>query len=311
MERRTVLRAALVATSFLTFGSMALADDGKIVIGLSQSTMNHPWRVAMVEGNVAYAKEHYPDVQVIVTDGQNQSAKQVSDVETLIASGVDVLLISPLTSDALTPVVMDAMEAGIKVVTMDRKVNVPVTAHIGAENKPIGEQAGKYLDEVLGGKGNVIEIQGTAGASATVDRHEGFAEAIEGTGLTVVATQNADYLRENALKFMEDQLQRFGPGEIQAVYAHNDEMALGAIQALEAAGRLDEVKVIGIDGQESAFEAIKAGKLAASFTYPFVAPEGIQAAYAIAKGEAVESEIILPGKVIDASNIDEMLGRGF
>lgn len=312
MQRRSMLKAALVATTFLaTAGTAALAQDDKIVVGLSQGTMNHPWRVAMVEGNVAYAAANYPDVEVIVTDGQNDSSKQVADVETLIARGIDVLLISPQTSDALTPVVMDALDAGIKVVTMDRKVNVPVTAHVGAENKPIGMQAGKYLIDLLGNTGNVIEIQGTAGASATVDRHDGFVEALEGSGLTIVATQNADYLRENALKFMEDQLQRFGPGEIQAVYAHNDEMALGAIQALEAAGRLDEVKVLGIDGQETAFEAIKAGKMTASFTYPFVAPEGIQTAYAVAKGEPVEAEIILPGKVVDASNIDEMLGTGF
>ena len=109
---------------------------------------------------------------------------------------------------------------------------------------------------------------------------------------------------------MEDQLQRFGPGEIQAVYAHNDEMALGAIQALEAAGRLDEVVVVGVDGEEVAFEAIKAGKLAATFVYPFVAPEGIQIAYKVAKGEPVDPEVILPGKQVDASNIDEMLGTG-
>ncbi|WP_265518248.1 substrate-binding domain-containing protein [Nitratireductor luteus] len=288
----------------------ALSQDN-IVIGFSQGTMNHPWRVAMVEGNQTYANENLPDVELIVTDGQNDSAKQVTDVESLIARGIDVLMISPLTSDALTPVVQDALDAGIKVVTLDRKVNVPVTVHVGALNKPIGEQAGKFLVEKLGGEGAIIEIQGTAGASATVDRHDGFMEGIEGSGLKVVASQHADYLREQALKFMEDQLQRFGPGEIQAVYAHNDEMALGAVQALEAAGRLEEVMVVGVDGQETAFEAIKAGKMAATFTYPYVAPEGIEIAYKVAQGEPVEEEVILPGKQVDADNIDEMLGTGF
>ena len=298
------------AVALTAMSGIAMAQD-KIVIGFSQGTLNHPWRVAMVEGNKAFAAENLKDVELVVTDGQNDSGKQVTDVESLIARGVNVLMISPLTSDALTPVVQDALDAGIKVVTMDRKVNVPVTVHVGALNKPIGVQAGKFLAELLGGEGKVIEIQGTAGASATVDRNEGFAEGIEGSGLEIIATQNADYLRENALKFMEDQLQRFGPGEIQAVYAHNDEMALGAIQALEAAGRIDEVKVVGVDGQETAFEAIKAGKLAATFTYPFVAPEGIQIAYQVAKGEAVDAEIVLPGKQVDANNIDEMLGKGF
>lgn len=302
------LLGAIVLT--LGLGSAAMAED-KIVIGFSQGTMNHPWRVAMVEANQRFAEENYPNVELIVTDGQNNSAKQVSDVETLLARGVDVLMISPLTSDALTPAVMDAMATGVKVVTLDRKVNVPVTVHVGALNRPIGVQAGQFLVNTLGGIGNVIEIQGTAGASATVDRHDGFEEALAGSGLTIIASQHADYLRENALKFMEDQLQRFGPGEIQAVYAHNDEMALGAIQALEAAGRLDEVKVVGIDGQETAFEAIKASKLAATFTYPYVAPEGIQIAYQVATGESVDTEVILPGKQVDSSNIDEMLGSGF
>jgi ribose transport system substrate-binding protein len=310
MKRRDIIKATLLVGTALMFGAPATAAD-KIKIGLSQGTMNHPWRVAMVQGNKAYADANLPDVQLIVTDGQNDSAKQVSDVESLIAQGINVLLISPLTEDALTPAVMDAMAAGIKVVTMDRKVNTPVTVHVGAENKPIGVAAGKLLVEKLGNKGNVIELQGTGGASATVDRHNGFEEAIKGSGLKVVASQNCDYLRENALKFMEDQLQRFGPGQIQAVYAHNDEMALGAIQALEAAGRLNEVKVIGIDGQNTAFEAVKAGKLTATFVYPFVAPEGIQVAYKVAKGEKVDKEIILPGKQVDSSSIDQMLGKGF
>merc|ERR1711969_225936 len=217
-------------------------------------------------------------------------------------------MISPLTSDALTPVVMDALDAGIPVVRAS-EVNVPVTVHVGAENRPIGQSAGEFIAEQIGGTGAVIEIQGTAGASATIDRHDGFMDAIEGTDIEVVASQHADYLRENALRFMEDQLQRFGPGEIQAVYAHNDEMALGAVQALEAAGRLDEVVVVGIDGQNSAFEAIAEGRLDASFVYPFVAPEGVQIAYQIATGESVPSEVVLEGMRVDASNIDEMLGH--
>jgi ribose transport system substrate-binding protein len=310
VKKRDFLKTALMASAAVLFAGHVMAQD-KIKIGFSQGTMNHPWRVAMVEGNKAYAAANYPDVELIVTDGQNDSAKQVTDVESLLAQGIKVLMISPLTADALTPVVADAMAAGVKVVTLDRKVNTDVSVHIGAENKPIGEAAAKFIAQKLGNKGKIIELQGTGGASATVDRHDGFVDGIKGTELEIVASQNCDYLRENAVKFMEDQLQRFGPGEIQAVYAHNDEMALGAIQALEAVGRLNEVAVVGIDGQNNAYEAIKEGKLAATFTYPFVAPEGIEVAYKLAKGEAVEPLIVLPGKQVDASNIDEMLGKGF
>jgi len=307
--RSTALAATLVAGCMLTGAAFA---DEKIKIGFSQGTMNHPWRVAMVEGNKKYAAEHYPDVDLIVTDGNNDASKQVADVENLIAQGIKVLMISPLTEQALTPVVKEAMDAGIKVVTLDRKVNTPVTVHVGGENLPLGVGAGEFLAKKLNGKGAIIELQGTAGASATIDRNKGFAEAIaKYPDMKVVASQNCDYTRDKAVKFMEDMVQRFGPGQIQAVYAHNDEMALGAIQVLETAGRLNEVAVVGIDGQETAFEAVKQGKLAATFVYPFVAPEGIETAYKVAKGEQVPPTITLPTVSVTADNIAQMIGKGF
>ncbi|RAZ77985.1 substrate-binding domain-containing protein [Mesorhizobium atlanticum] len=313
-NRRHFLRTTALAATLLAGGMLsgaAFAEE-KIKIGFSQGTMNHPWRVAMVEGNKKYAAEHYPDVDLIITDGNNDASKQVADVENLIAQGIKVLMISPLTEQALTPVVKEAMDAGIKVVTLDRKVNTPVTVHVGGENLPLGVGAGEFLAKKLNGKGNIIELQGTAGASATIDRNKGFAEAIaKFPDMKVVASQNCDYTRDKAVKFMEDMVQRFGPGQIQAVYAHNDEMALGAIQVLEAAGRLNEVSVVGIDGQETAFEAVKQGKLAATFVYPFVAPEGIETAYKVAKGEQVPPTITLPTVSVTADNIAQMIGKGF
>jgi ribose transport system substrate-binding protein len=304
---------ALLGTLIALANSLpsATAAD-KLVIGFSQGTMNHPWRVAMVDGNKKYAAEHYPDVDLVVTDGQNQATKQVSDVESLISRGIKVLVISPLQAQALTPIVKQAMEANIPVVTLDRAVNTKVTCQVGAQNKPIGVEAGQFIAQKLNGKGNVIEVQGTAGASATIDRHDGFREALKDSpGIKVVADQFCDYLREPAVKFVEDMLQRFGPGQLQAIYAHNDEMALGAIKAVEAAGRSKEIVIIGIDGQNSAFQAVKDGKLAATFIYPFCAPEGIEYAYKIAKGEPVPSVVELTSTQVDPSNIDQYLGKGF
>ncbi|RQV59911.1 ribose ABC transporter substrate-binding protein [Burkholderia cenocepacia] len=300
-----------IAVCCLVASSVGAQAADKTLIGFSQATMNHPWRIAMVNVNKQYAAQNYPDVEVLVTDGQNSANKQVSDVEGLIARHVKVLMISPLQAQALTPVVREAMSDGIKVVTIDREVNTPVTVHIGAENRPIGLAAGKFLAQALHGTGNVIEIQGTAGASPTLDRHNGFADGIKGTQIKVVATQYCDYLREPALKFMEDQLQRFGPGTIQAVYAHNDEMALAAVQALQAAGRLKEVKVIGIDGQNTAFQAVKDGTMAATFIYPFAAPDAIEYAHKVALGEKVPAKVVMPGQQVDATNVDKYLGKGF
>jgi ribose transport system substrate-binding protein len=284
----------------------------KIVIGFSQATMNSAWRVAMLEGNKKYAAEHYPDVELVITDGQNQASQQISDVESLIKQGIKVLIISPVQAEPLTPIVQQVMQANIPVVTLDREVNTKVTCRIGAENRPIGVEAGKFIIKKLNGTGNVVEIEGTVGASATIGRHDGFRDAIRvAPGIRVVADQFCDYLRDPAIKFVEETLKRFGPGQIQAIYAHNDQMALGAIEAVEAAGRLKEIAIVGIDGENSAFQAIKDGKLAATFTYPFCAPQGIQYAYNLSIGEQVPDQIILKSTRVDATNVDQYLGKGF
>ena len=286
------------------------AAEKKYVIGYSQSRLNHPYRVAMVNGNQEYVEQNMPDVEFIVTDGQNDSNKQTSDVEALVARGVDVLLISPIASDALTPIVKEVMEKGVPVVTVDRKVNTPVTMHIGGDNYIIGAQAGKYIAEKLGGKGNIVEIQGTAGASVTVDRHQGFIDALKDyPDIKVIAEQHADFDRAAGLKFMEDVIQRFGAGEIDAVYAHNDSMGLGAMQALEEAGITGKI-LVSIDGENQTIDAIKEGRFTAVFIYPTAAPEAVQYAYKIAQGEAVPPEVTLPSQLVDATNVDEWIGKG-
>lgn len=286
--------------------------DGKPVIGFSQCTMNHPWRVAMVNGNVDWAKENWPEATVIATDGEDKAAKQTSDVDDLLAREVDILIISPVQADPMVPAVKKAMAAGVPVVVLDRNVNTPKSVFMGSSNLQIGETAGKFVCDKLGGKGKVIEIQGTAGAGPTIDRKAGFETGIASCpGVTIEASQTADYLREPAIKFMEDMLQKYGPGQIQAVYAHNDEMGLGAIKAIKAAGRLSEMIVLSIDGQNEAIDAIKAGDLAATFVYDYCAPEGMIAAKAIYEGQPVETNMTLETAQIDATNVDEWIGKGF
>lgn len=314
LTRRRALTLMAGTAAIPIAGKVAItgaAADGKIRIGFSQCTLNHPWRVAQTNVNKAYADTNLKDVELVITDGNNDSGKQVSDIENLIAQGPKVLIVSPLTADALTPIVRQAMEAGIPVVTLDRKVNTKVTCHIGALNLPIGAAAAALLAKKLGSKGAIIELQGTAGASATTDRNKGFVEELAKTpDLKIVATQNCDYTRDKAVKFMEDMVQRFGEGQIQAVYAHNDEMALGAIQVLEGAGRLKDVLVVGIDGQNNAIEAVAAGKLTATFVYPFCAPEGVEYAYRIAKGEKVPEVVLLESLAVTSENAKDMIGKG-
>jgi ribose transport system substrate-binding protein len=320
MKKRVVvslLAFLLIAAqpTVLFMGGCQQKDKGKkekFLVGLSQATMNHPLRIAMVEGNVNYAKEHYPDMEIVWTDGNNTSSKQVRDVEDLIARGIDLLIIAPITAEGLTDICATAMEKGIPVVTLDRNVNTPVTCFIGAENYPMGELAAKWLINKTAGQANVIEIQGTAGASATIERNRGFRDGIKSAfGIKVIAETYADYLREPAMTYMEDMLQRFGPGEINVVYCHNDEMALGAVTAIQAVGRGNEgIIVTGMDGTEVAFDAIKDGSLAFSIVYPAVAPEGVQYAWKILNGEKVPQRVLLDTALVDSTNISQWVGKG-
>src|SRR6478609_8523455 len=144
----TYARFTLFCATFLLVSICSSASAAeKIIIGFSQATMNSAWRIAMADGNKKYAAEHYPDVELIFTDGQNQAAKQVSDVSSLMTRGIKVLIISPVQAEPLTPIVKQAMDANIPVVTLDREVNTKVTCRIGAQNRPIGVDAGKFLIE--------------------------------------------------------------------------------------------------------------------------------------------------------------------
>ena len=289
------------------------ASDGKTYrIGFSQGTMNHPYRIAMVEDNVNYAKEHYPEFEIITTDGQNNSATQMQNVEDLLASDIDLLLISPLTSDALTDVCQKAMDMGIPVVTLDRNVECEVTCYVGAENRPMGVASGEEFAKMLDGKGNIIEVLGTAGASADIDRQSGFEEALEAyPDMNIIASQYCDYLREDAMQFMEDMLQRFGEGEIDGVFCTNDEMAMGVLEAIKSAGREDEgILVSGMDGTEIAFEAVQNGEMAFTVVYPTCAPEGVEAAYDILEGDGIESCWELDATLVNNDNVSEWVGKG-
>jgi ribose transport system substrate-binding protein len=286
------------------------------VVGFSQANGSDVWRINQTNNVRDFCAEYIPGVEVVVTDAQGDEAKQSADVDDLIARGVDVLLLTPLTADALTPAAQRALDAGIPVITLDRAVNIPVTQHIGADNKLIGLAAAEFVAEtLLGGEGgNVLEIQGVLGASATTDRHDEFVNwlAANAPNVEIVGgSQTGEYRRENALTVMNDYLSAFGEGEVDVVYTHNDEMALGAVQALETAGRLDEIAVVGVDGQNEAIQAIKDGKIAATFTYDNAGKEGCESAAALLNGETVDPEWVLETNQIDETNVDEWIGKGF
>lgn len=272
-----------IAGIFLAFAASASAER----IGLVISTQNNPFFVTLKEGAEAKAKELGHDL--IVLDSQDNPAKELGNVEDLLVKGVDVLLINPTDSDAVVSSVKAANRSKIPVVTLDRAANGGnVVSHVASDNVLGGEMAGNFIVEKLGGKGKVVELEGIPGTTAARDRGTGFNKAVNGK-LEVVAKQAADFDRTKGLNVMENILQ--AQPEIQAVFAHNDEMALGALKAIEASGR--DIFVVGFDATDDAVAAVKEGKLAATVAQKpaEIGAIGVEVADKIVKKQAVEKNV--------------------
>ena len=227
------------------------AATNKPVVGLAVSTLNNPFFVSLVDG--AKAKANELGFELIVVDAGDDPAKQTSDIEDLISKKVQVLIVNPVDSAAVAPVIGDVKKAGIKVISVDRGVDgETVDVAIASDNVYGGEIATKYLVELVGEGAKVAELVGTEGASAAIDRGKGFHNVAD-TKLNVVASQTANFNRADGLTVMENMLQ--ANPDIVGVFAHNDEMALGA---LEAVGDKNIV-IIGFDATDDALEAVKKG----------------------------------------------------
>ena len=275
-----------VAALLVAVSSAASAAGEKI--GLVVSTQNNPFFVTLKEGAVKKANEL--GYELIVLDSQNDPSKELGNVEDLLVKGVDVLLINPTDSDAVVSSVRAANRSKIPVVTLDRAANGgKVVSHVASDNVLGGEVAGNYIVEKLGGKGKVVELEGIPGTTAARDRGEGFNKAIVGK-LDVVAKQAADFDRTKGLTVMENILQ--AQPEINAVFAHNDEMALGALKAIESSGRKNVI-VVGFDATDDAVAAVKDGKLSATVAQKpaEIGAIGVEVADKIIKNQPVQENV--------------------
>lgn len=239
-----------------------LQAAGMSTVGISISTLNNPFFVDLRDGAKAAASRL--KVDLVVLDAQNDAAKEASGIEDLIQKKVSVILINPTDSDAIVPTIKKINAAKIPVVTVDRGANGgEVAAHIASDNVAGGMMAAAYVAKRLGGKGSVVMLEGIAGTSAARDRGKGFREGLKKfPGIKIVASQTADFDRAKGLQVTENILQ--AQKKIDAVFAQNDEMALGAIQAIEAAKRQKEMFVVGFDAIADALTAVKDGKMAAT-----------------------------------------------
>lgn len=259
----TLLCAAVIISTFGFSGQALAQQDEKITIGFSVPSLYFTWFVFTKEVALDEAKKL--NVEVIVYDGQNKVSKQISDIEDMIVKGVDGVLISPINIKALAPGLEKLDEAGIPCATFDRKVTgAPFLVHVGADNVEGGRIAGVYTAAKLDGEGKVIELQGTPGASPTLDRGSGFHQiADDFPKMDIVFSQTGQFDRETGMRVMEDAITR-NP-DFDAVWAHNDDMMMGALQALESAGYdMDEITCVSFDAIPDALKAIQEGRLDAT-----------------------------------------------
>jgi ribose transport system substrate-binding protein len=236
--------------------------EDEIVIGLSVPSLSHPFFIYLTKNVMDEAEKL--GVEVIASDAGDVAARQMSVIEDFIVKGVDGVLMSPIGADALVPAVESLNKAKIPVATVDRKVNGgDVLVHVGADNVEGGRVAARYIIKKLGGRGNVIELEGTPGASPAIDRKKGFEEELAGSNIKILASQTAEFQRAKGQSVMENLIQ--AQGNFQGVYAANDEMILGAVEAMEAHGiDASTVVTVGYDAIPDALDYIKRGKLNAT-----------------------------------------------
>ena len=278
----TLISAAVISASF---SATAMAQD---TLALVVSTLNNPFFVTMKEG--AEKKAEQLGYKLIVLDSQNDPSKELANVEDLLVRGVKAILINPTDSDAVSNAIRLANQAEVPVLTLDRGASRgDVVAHIASDNVAGGEMAGKFISEKIGKNARVIQLEGIAGTSAARERGKGFMKAVKSENMDLLASQPADFDRTKGLNVMENMLA--SKPDTQAVFAQNDEMALGAIRAVQASGK--DILVVGFDGTADGIAAVKRGVLGATIAQQpaLIGEIGVESAVKFLKGEAVDKNI--------------------
>jgi ribose transport system substrate-binding protein len=298
-------------------GLPKLPQKSTYKIGFSQTESNNPWRLAETQSVKDEAAKR--GWQLVYTDAAGSAAKQVSDVNSMIAQHVDAILLAPREEKPLVPAVMAAKKAGIPVILLDRRVD-PVAkpgrdylTFIGSDFVEEGKRAADWLAKKTNGKATIIELEGTTGSSPANDRKKGFDDEIKKyPDMKVVASQSGDFARDKGRQVAETLLQAHP--DATAIYAHNDEMALGAIAALEAAGKKpgQDVIVASIYGEKDGVQAIVDGKLGVSVECnPRLGPKAFDALVAYSKGEKVPTWIKSDDHLFDDANAKENVASAY
>jgi ribose transport system substrate-binding protein len=291
-----------------------IEEKDTYLIGMSQANEGEPWRQAMNDQIAAASAEH-PNLDVVFADAAQDNAQQVADVEGFLSQGIDLLIISPNEAAPLTEVVARACAEGVPVIVLDRKVEGDqYTMWIGADNELIGEQAGAYAANWCTEEGHdpcqVGEIRGLEGSTPAQERGDGFRTGSESnTALEITASQNADWLREQAVPVSQSMFQ--ANPDLNVLYAHNDPMAEAAIISAESMGiDLDSLLVIGIDGlptPDGGLRSVIDGRIDVTYVYPTGGAEAIDWAVEILGGNTTPpKEVVLETVEVTSDNAQEV-----
>ncbi|CAA9383478.1 MAG: hypothetical protein AVDCRST_MAG74-543 [uncultured Pyrinomonadaceae bacterium] len=302
-----------------TGGNNAGGDGGgKKTVAFAQMENTGPWRIAESESMKSEAAKRADKYAFVYTDAQGTTAKQVSDVEDLIARKVDAIFLAPREAEGFSSTFQAAKAANIPIILIDREATgtpgVDFVTVIKSDFIKEGQRAGEWLAKQTGGKAGIVELKGTTGSSVANDRSKGFMDEIgKNADMKIIASQDANFTRAEGQKVMENIIQAQGKA-ITAVYAHNDEMALGAIAALKAAGMNPgkDVMIISVDGQKSALQAIIAGDMNATVECnPRFGPIAFDTLEKFWRGEKLPAQIINEDRFFDASNAAQFVGEAY
>ena len=287
LKKLATLTMSFVLCSSLLVGCGKNTNSDTQKIGLIVSTLNNPFFVDLKTGIETQAKKLGYDV--VVLDSQNDPAKEVSNMEDISVKDVDVVLLNPVDSDSAIASVMVANNLDLPVITVDRAANGgEVVSHVASDNAEGGKMAAQYLINQLGDNANIVELEGIAGSSATRDRGAGFDNEIENSNLNIITKQSADFDRTKGLSVMENIIQ--SKGDIDAVFAQNDEMALGALKALQDAN-MDNVLVVGFDATDDAVASVNKGEMSATIAQQpiLIGETAVNLTHRFLSGETVEA----------------------
>ena len=340
INRRDLIKVSAGAGGAMVFGRYfvgqtlaappKLDKKDKYTIGFSQTGSNNPWRLAETASMTDQFKTKL-GWNLVSTDANEDTAKQIADFDSVIAQRPDIIIFPPRESKPLANSVLKAKAAGIPVILVDRDVDHSIAkpgddyvTFIGSDFIEQGKRVAEWLVKATNGQAKIIELEGTTGAGPAIERKQGFDEFIAGTfkgtptaggaqsGMQIIASQTGDFQRDTGRKTMETLLAAHP--EVTAVYAHNDEMAIGAITALEAAGRKPgkDVMVVSIDGENAGIQAIVDGKLGATCeSSPFFGPIAYDTMMKYINGETLPSWVVVTDRFFDITNAKDFVGKQY